>query len=188
MTLQNGITNPTILYTGTFNRRTDSWTLQTYWFNLWDNQINGNTDGFYSNVTKTIYDPNPRGFSMPKTDSYTGFRRYDVAASGSLGGAPNIIGSWMNGYSFVASGLTGIYFPATGYIRFENGNSGYHSDTNISFYWTACTPNNTMGLASGYALYFTYGTQSRVWCDVVTKEMMQYNKGSGFAVRPFKNP
>ena len=56
-----------------------NWLMGAYPYNLW-NQNNGNTEGYDGPVYKTIYDPCPPGYSVPRTKA---FKYFESCISGS---------------------------------------------------------------------------------------------------------
>lgn len=99
--LNTAIQNPTTRYKGT-----NSWTSSNKIVNLWDAscQNYGYSD---NNVIKTVYDPCPVGFKIPNGRTFSGCV------------SSNVVGSFNSGYYFKknASDTTGIFLPATGYIK-----------------------------------------------------------------------
>ena len=130
-----------------------------YSLELWnkDNKlmtVNNNT------VHKTIYDPSPTGYVLPRSAAFTGFSTSN--ASG-----------WSNGWNFYCQlNKTGgtIFFPALGYRG-----SGYGAVAGVSsdgHYWSA-GPSSTSAYARD--LGFTSGS---------VLPQLEFNRAYGFSVYP----
>ena len=112
--IQAGIQNPTTFYkydTGYNNNWFQADSGKNY--NLWDA---ARTSAGYSdnNVVKTIYDPCPIGFKIPNGNTFTYFS------------TSNVVGSFSYGYKFkrYSDDTTGVFFPASGYLRNNIGSWG----------------------------------------------------------------
>lgn len=106
-----GIQNPQMFYSSSsspFN-----WFGTASYYNLWDAKCvsTGMSD---NNVVKTVYDPCPPGFKMPNGETFTYFSK------------TNAVGSFKNGWYFKrnSSDITGVFFPASGYRKYQNGMLG----------------------------------------------------------------
>jgi len=111
------------------------WTSANY-NNLWDSQNNSwNTSTADLPNHKTVYDPSPRGFSVPPDAAWDGFETWGAE-------------KFENGqFYYTSSGRTStIFFPASGYINYnatvvsDNGAGGY--------YWTSHPGENVQRRAS----------------------------------------
>lgn len=111
-------------------------------------------------VHKTIYDPSPAGYVLPKSAAFTGFS------------TSNVSGGWSNGWNFYCQlNKTGgtIFFPAFGYR-----DGGYSAVVNVSgygFFWSA-GPSSTSSYARNW--YFNSG-------DV--NPQYEIDRAYGFSVR-----
>lgn len=134
----------------------------------------GNTATAADKVTvKTIYDPCPAGYTVPRFNAFLGFRL------GTSGTSPNASGSFVKGYYFwtgyranasaSTSGMKTIFFPASGgYI--EGALSGVNAASNC---WAAVPSNAYNG--------YTFGFDSFAANPQVN--YIRY-RSNGYAVRP----
>ena len=97
----------------------------TFW-NFWDADYSEPWDGYAAKIKKTIYDPSPRGFTIPREESYTGFtasglttrvrdEKYCNSVSGSEAGNPD----WTSGLMLTSEHSADpttytIFFPQCG--------------------------------------------------------------------------
>ena len=129
-----------------------------HYYNLWDatqTVHSGNStstlptatngaNGADKNTVKTVYDPCPPGFCVPRRNAYSGFLSSSGASSASGGNPPPgsyAKGAFNAGYTFYTqntnSGAT-IFFPGGGGRYYNNANTLY---TESGFYWTAACLN-----------------------------------------------
>ncbi|MDY6206502.1 MAG: fimbrillin family protein [Prevotella sp.] len=132
MSITNGIQNPGVVYT-----YGSSWHDENYgyrYYNLWS--MDNTTTGYNDNpVRKTIYDPNPAGFSMCASNAFTGFTR-----NGQNGGPINNTGVWTTGYTFnnkISNPTATLFFPASGCRTGEQGTPDTQYMWKVGYYWTA---------------------------------------------------
>lgn len=138
------IRNPHVFITGNTSSA-DNYTVR---YNLWSatntvGSVNSN------NIVKTVYDPSPRGFSVPPSGAYTGFTESgNNAGWGGQTGIPgedtfNTDGTYDRGYNFYCNfngtGET-IFFPGSGYRAAGNGR--IDTDGTNGCFWTA-SPNDS---------------------------------------------
>ena len=104
---------------------------------------NGNNNAD-KNTVKTVYDPCPPGFCVPRRNAYSGFLRAATQTTGNpeTSGQTWVKGSWNRGLTFYtqmqASGAT-IFFPADGARSWYTGELMFNS----SLYWTAALLDNS---------------------------------------------
>ena len=145
------------------------------YYNLWNADKASSTD---TNVKKSIYDPSPRGFRLPRRDSYNGF----TAASGSTVAA--VEGTGMpKGMLFSRdyqnpSGVQDFFFPEGS--RQANG-SYSPSGLGHGQAWTA-TVHGVSYYTDGYAGSAAYCLN--FYSGSVETPPSIYNKGYALPVRP----
>ena len=143
------------------------WTSANY-NNLWDSQNNS-----WSSPTsdlpnhKTVYDPSPRGFSVPPDAAWDGFSDYGYE-------------SFDNGLFFYTSSArtSTIYFPASGFIDFTN--ASLTNGGSDGYYWTIRPGSNAQRRAS-YSLRFSRSGSGTI--SVVPKD---YDATSPFTTMAFR--
>ena len=136
MNIPNTIQNPDIHYYA--NNANPKWTTL---INLWDSNISSSESDEY--VDKTVYDPCPPGFTVPRRNAFMVFT--------------NVNGTWETGNTYrPANGQTTnglgitfwtrrnkqgprIFFPATGARREK---SNFQAIFELGYYWTASTISN----------------------------------------------
>ncbi len=116
--LEKSILNPNVFYLPA-----DKWSDFKYYSDLWMYNYNG----------KTIYDPSPRGYKVPRKEAYGTFS------------ITNADGAFANGWNFYSNpnhkGET-LFFPCNGYRGFTSG--GAHQDSGVrAFYRTNCTQSGS---------------------------------------------
>ena len=119
-------------------------------------------------VNKTIYDPNPVGFVMPKPAAFTGF-----GLGGGNSVSPNIYGTFNNGYYFYTAGWqTGstVFFNSLG----ERYTSGLSRSKTLILYPTSGPANSV----SAYALWINGGS---VYCYCYDNDS---SYSIGMSIRP----
>ena len=119
-------------------------------------------------VNKTIYDPNPVGFVMPKPAAFTGF-----GLGGGNSVSPNIYGTFNNGYYFYTTGWkTGstVFFNSLG----ERYTSGLSRSKTLILYPTSGPANSV----SAYALWINGGS---VYCYCYDNDS---SYSIGMSIRP----
>ncbi len=91
-------------------------------------------------VVKTVYDPCPPGYCVPRRNAFTGFLRTNHVTTGVPGTTGTYgtwtTGSWNRGWNFrtqQTNNTPNIFFPADGARDWESGGLMYNS----SFHWTA---------------------------------------------------
>lgn len=128
----------------------------------------GNTEYSKDKPTvKTIYDPSPAGYTIPRYNAFLGFRL------GTSGSSPNVNGSFAKGYYFwnvyradsgvSTTGMRTIFFPASG--SRNNTRGALDNVTSLGYYWSA-VPDNTyngrhLRFYSGYVYPQSYDYRSR---------------------------
>lgn len=99
-------------------------------------------------TVKTIYDPCPAGYAVPRLDAFDGF----VAGASTWDNASSPAGySFNTGYRTAGSGT--VYFPAAG-RRDANTTTSTEAGTGYGHYWTAVP----QGTGTSRRLYFTSGS------------------------------
>ena len=164
------IQHPYIHYAA--NKNTVIW---TKYMNPWDaNKTNAEKDEY---VDKTVYDPCPPGFTVPRRNAFVVFTRKDDGSweTTNTVAAPN--GSYSNtnkGMNFYTKrNRTGerIFFPSTGARREK---SNFQAIFDLGYYWTS-TQISSGG--KGRSLQFMRET-NQVWATYD-----QWNS-AGYAIRP----
>lgn len=124
-TLGTAIRNP-----GTFYHQSGSalaWMSGTGYYNLWTGRycdIAHVDEG--PQLIKTIYDPSPKGYKIPASNAFTGFSR------------TNVEGPFVYGFNFktgTGSEPATVFFAASGYRNFSNGNVGGLGSE--GYYWVS---------------------------------------------------
>ena len=167
--VSESIKNPCTFYKSDKNYNYN-WVQLNYYYNFWDATCKsaGATEKV---IVKTIYDPCPRGFTVPNARVFTGF-----TSTGDWTNTAeqfNVIGSFANGWYFKKneSDSTGAFFPASGH-RFQSSGDlryvGVYGD-----YWSAGVYDAT----SAYHLRFGSGSVDPLYC---------YSRANAFSVRPVK--
>lgn len=123
---------------------------------------------------KTIYDPCPAGYSVPRHQAFDGF----VMGTG-VSGPPNASGSFVEGYAFNTayrtSSTTTIYFPAAGR---NNANDSFQNVGTQGHYWTAIPQIGGTGTARSFNL------QNGTVVIPSTNSSSAVNKAMSLSVRP----
>ena len=147
------------------------WTSANY-NNLWDSQ--NNLYGTASSALpdhKTVYDPSPRGFSVPPDNAWDNLGSYYEIESG--------------GVKFYTSSSKqdSLFFPSSGCLAFTTATL---TDAGSGFYWTI-RPGERANRRASFSLRFSKGASS------VTMYPKQYaavgsfeaaSRAFGYAVRP----
>ena len=143
----------------------NNWVQLNYYYNFWDATCS--SEGATEKViVKTIYDPCPRGFTVPNARVFTGFTSTGAKQF-------NVIGSFANGWYFKKNenDSSGAFFPASG-CRLNS--SGGLANVGINgYYWSAGVGSATYA----YNLYFDSGNVNPLY---------YYNRARAFPVRPVK--
>ena len=159
--LGESIRNPHVMYSGQN---------MPWFYNLWnaDNATNAAAP-----VKKSIYDPSPRGFKIPRRDAYTGLRSGDFSSSASKGNDA----MWVDQEGEIPPGCfiprqyksaedRDLFFPCSGY-RFSSSAMYYQSS--YGRYWTAEYAHYILSLGTYFKYLYLTGENS---------------PSSGFSVRP----
>ena len=97
-----------------------NWVQLNYYYNFWDATCEsaGATEKV---IVKTIYDPCPRGFTVPNARVFTGFT--STGDNTNTAEQFNVIGSFANGWYFKKNenDSSGAFFPASGYRYYSSG-------------------------------------------------------------------
>ena len=127
------IKNPCTFYESNSNYNYN-WVQLNYYYNFWDAtcESEGATEKV---IVKTIYDPCPRGFTVPNARVFTGF----TSTGDNTGTAEqfNVIGSFANGWYFKKNenDSSGAFFPASGFRSYSSG--GLSNVGVYGVYWSA---------------------------------------------------
>lgn len=135
--LEVTIRNPDRMYGNGSVTSNHDWCTQTSVRGWW---CAGNTVNNVDKVTvKTIYDPSPAGYTIPRRNAFTVFRL------GTSGTAPNKDGAFSGGFNFwngyradaeaSTEGMKTIFFPVGGYR--SNTNGGKNLSSTSGFMWSA---------------------------------------------------
>ena len=126
------IKNPCTFYKtgGNYN----NWVQLNYYYNFWDATC-GSVGATEKVIVKTIYDPCPRGFTVPNARVFTGFT--STGDNTDTAEQFNVIGSFANGWYFKKNenDSSGAFFPASGYRYSSFGGLMYVGDEGS--YWSA---------------------------------------------------
>ena len=147
-------------------------------------------------VTKTVYDPSPRGFKLPNRDAFTGFTYSDRVP---MLTPENVYGTWTAasgeqpaGYMFTTQHSSDntadrtFFVPASGYRASGNFLNTHSYRSYGAYYWSAApagAPNSNVpdGAVFSYGLIYTSDSSSAPWVHVRSNN--SFRQG-GFAVRP----
>lgn len=171
MVISNTIQNPHIHYYA--NNNNPQW---TNIINLWDaDEVNYDNDAF---VNKTIYDPCPPGFNVPRRNAFMVFTNKN--GTWELGNTAR----WANGDAVAGLGVNyfsrrnrqgqRVFFPATGARREK---SNFQAIFELGYYWSAAMisgggkARSLQFLASGGDAGYTYAI------------LDQWNS-AGYTIRP----
>ena len=167
--VSESIKNPCTFYKSNSNYNYN-WVQLNYYYNFWDAtcKSEGATEKV---IVKTIYDPCPRGFTVPNARVFTGF-----TSTGDWTNTAeqfNVIGSFANGWYFKKneSDSTGAFFPASGHRFQSSGNLRYvgvYGD-----YWSA----GVYDASSACHLRFGSG---------LVNPLYNGSRANAFSVRPVK--
>lgn len=150
--------------------------------NLWNAHYGGFSD---TPVTKSVYDPCPRGFKVPRLSAFSGFS--GGHSSIVLGDKVAVSGERPAGMMLTTSHSTNdktLYFPAMGFRQFYYGDMILKTITSTGveqdpvYAWTAVPYQITTSTYTGNGLFCT-GTS-----HLITTYMPCTN---GFPVRPSRN-
>ena len=162
------IKNPCTFYKSDSNYNYN-WVQLNYYYNFWDATCES-TGATEKVIVKTIYDPCPRGFTVPNARVFTGFT--STGSNTNTAEQFNVIGSFANGWYFKKNenDSSGAFFPASGY---RNNSSGGLTNVGISgFCWSA-----GVSAINAYYLSFSSGGVSPLSAS---------SRASAFPVRPVK--
>ena len=138
----------------TFYSCSNSWTTDKYSY-FWDSKMSKvNTD---QNVTKTIYDPCPAGWSIPQMKTFTKFSLTTT--------------TFADTEAYYTEGETKLYFPLTGRRKYEDANCWFTKG------WNACwlsTPSTTP-----YSWSLLFNKSNKQVNPTVSGE-----QSNGYSVRP----
>lgn len=168
VSLADAIQHPEVFYNYGSGSPFD-WCSNSY-YNLWSGGYCGTglIESSQAGLSKTVYDPSPRGYMMPASNAFTGFT--STGSNTSTSSQFNVVGDFDKGWNFrTGVGDNTIFFPAAGYRYYSNGSRyivGYYG-----FYWSA-VPSSTL---SGRNLYFYSGN---------VYPLNGNNRSSGFSARP----
>lgn len=164
VSLADAIQHPEVFYnygSGNFD-----W-CQSEYYNLWSGGYCGKglIENTKDGLSKTVYDPSPRGYMMPASNAFTNFTTTGSNAQDSS--QFNVVGDFDKGWNFKTNiGSTTIFFPAAGLRGSGDGecsnvgkNGGYWSavpyDTyyghNLYFYSEHVYPVNYSSRSFGYS-------------------------------------
>lgn len=171
VSLADAIKHPEVFYNHGSHISYDWCSDSGFYYNLWSG---GYCDaGFIEQnvVSKTVYDPSPRGYMMPASNAFSGFTS-DGRYQSSIYGDCRVDGPWNKGWNFrTGDGENTIFFPAAGE---RAGSSGERKNVgDYGNYWSA-VPVDT---DNGHSLYFHSGFVSPANGS---------NRSDGLSVRPVK--
>ena len=162
------IKNPCTFYKSDRNYNYN-WVQLNYYYNFWDATC-GSVGATEKVIVKTIYDPCPRGFTVPNARVFTGFT--STGGDTSTAEQFNVIGSFAKGWYFKKNenDSSGAFFPASGYRNSSGGlaNVGIGGD-----FWSAGVYSAT----SACNLNFSSGS---------VNPLFNRNRVNAFPVRPVK--
>ena len=133
MSIENSIKYPEIFYTDG-----SGWDKNYGYYNLWS-MDNTSGDPNYIDITKTIFDPCPVGFSVPALNRFRGFT---LTESGYW--LMKLSGDWDKGWHFTRNDdpRATLYFPD---LPYRDKNGKLNTSNNIIYYWTSNPFNNKSG-------------------------------------------
>lgn len=168
VSLADAIMHPEVFYNYGSGSLYD-WCSNSY-YNLWSGGYCGTglIESTQDGLSKTVYDPSPRGYMMPASNAFTGFTSDGQTQSIGSGNC-RVDGPWNKGWNFrTGVGDNTIFFPAAGYRYYSNG--ARYNVGNNGRYWSAVPYSTSNGLnlhsASGnvspvYNLYRSNGYSAR---------------------------
>ncbi|WP_276794827.1 hypothetical protein [Segatella oulorum] len=123
-------------------------------------------------VTKTIYDPCPAGFHMPASKAFSGFTTTGAFVWTNRN-EYNVVGPWDYGWHFSTNNtpIETIFFPATGFLFYYDGQLDYTGEHGHGHYWSA----------------FPSGTETAYFLDFNESQLFpgnSYHRSCGYIVRP----
>ena len=123
-------------------------------YNMWDATQASYTD---KKVVKTVYDPCPPGFSVPRGDSFTGFTTSGGNTNNStyINKTGNFEYGWWMYRNYTDKSLT-FFWPACGWVR---GSQPGAVGTSI-FYWTAAPYASSSSTSSPFGRVVSGGSTS----------------------------
>ena len=149
--LTTAIQNPAIFYGTTYSR---PW-CSTVYDDLWDVSTGNLRIWNYSNIVKSVYDPNPVGFKMPPNCAFTGTTSDNSTIHQTYG---NVKGTFYTDGStgagtmyYTDPGKAQFFMPATGLMR----SGKYIERNNYGAYWL---PHPCASDGDGSAYYFYSAT------------------------------
>lgn len=169
--IADGITNPQSHNTSDMNDKK-----MYVYFNLWDS---GNTTPVLddSQATKSIYDPCPVGYRVPRGWEFNGFSK---TGSGGNREVMNVSGTFANGWNFYC-GLNGtgetIFFPATG-ARFGLGITSITKQNILSYGSAVYNASN--------AVFQLYVTNNVLYIDGFGDPTGKNNPIGALPIRPVR--
>ena len=127
-------------------------------------------------VTKTIYDPCPAGFHMPASKAFSGFTTTGAFVWTNRN-EYNVVGPWDYGWHFSTNNtpIETIFFPATGFLFYYDGQLDYTGEHGHGHYWSA----------------FPSGTETAYFLDFNESQLFpgnSYHRSCGYIVRPVAEP
>ena len=141
------IKNPCTFYKSGNYKYNNNWVQLNYYYNFWDATCD--SEGATEKViVKTIYDPCPRGFTVPNARVFTGFT--STGDNTNTVGQFNVIGSFANGWYFKKNenDSVGAFFPASGWRYYSSGGlSGVGVE---GVYWSAGVYSDTFACLMGF--------------------------------------
>ena len=183
VTLAESIQTPDVMFTEAYR----DW-CSTEDYGWW---CAGNTESNVDKATvKTIYDPCPAGYTVPRFNAFLGFNVGSTPTStGSLSGRGNVESTSDLGYYFWSGWRSWTSGPTTGMKTIFLPNSGHRVSTvrQISTggtYWYAVATNRDyctffyLNYALGYPSYL------HVWVEVYGQNRHGYQRNWGRAIRP----
>ena len=183
VTLAESIQTPDVMFTEAYR----DW-CSTEDYGWW---CAGNTESNVDKATvKTIYDPCPAGYTVPRFNAFLGFNVGSTPTStGSLSGRGNVESTSDLGYYFWSGWRSWTNGPTTGMKTIFLPNSGHRvSSARViatgGTYWYAVATNRDyctffyLNYALGYPSYL------QVWVEVYGQNRHGYQRNWGRAIRP----
>ena len=155
--VSESIKNPCTFYKADSNYN-NNWVQLNYYYNFWDATCS--SEGATEKViVKTIYDPCPRGFTVPNARVFSGF----TSTGGNTNKVEqlNVIGNFVNGWYFKKNenDSIGVFFPASGFRH--NTVEGLVYVGEYGDYWSAGVNSDVLACSLNFNNFYVYPFHTR---------------------------